>query len=75
MIVAPFTPKLNLVCRKCTRTASFPAPTIKDAATLAVDARWVRQPNGDFICPRCFPYHGGSVAPRSQGSVTPSSEV
>ena len=47
---------LNLVCRKCTKTASFPGATVADAIQRARHAGWTYDElkgDGREICPEC----------------------
>jgi hypothetical protein len=53
--ITPFTPRLTLVCRKCTREGVFPARDKAVSVRAAVKAGWAPIPGtiGEYICPRC----------------------
>ena len=54
----PTAAHLDLLCRKCTRKATFTGATIPQAAQQSIEAGWVRENDGTplggyFVCPTC----------------------
>jgi hypothetical protein len=44
--------QMTLVCRKCTRIASFGADRLKNAIAKAIAKGWVKD-GENYICPKC----------------------
>ncbi len=68
--------RLNLVCRKCTRVATFPAPNMEAAVNDAVRAGWHMAPASwshpeYFTCPKC----NGTSEPRRKMIVDGHGDV